>query len=139
MTNMLKCWKNTDASNLCDQALLRIGESVYTLGEATKDERKKGSQKLSMWRVERQYQVQVCGPDSPRPYYEWRNEVVEIPFEELIFSDGECIGIYHEDCVLLFDDPKTHRRPKWLGEFIIGPDRTFDAYDFYLLIQNELQ
>ena len=65
-------------------------------------------------------------------------DYVEIPFEELIFSDGECIGIYHEECVLLFGDPKTHRTPKWLGEFVTGPDSSVDVYDYYLLIQNEL-
>ena len=138
MYKTVKCYKNLALAEVGNRMVLHVGERFYLLTAATMDEIKKGNEFLAAWRVERQYRVQVCGPDSPRPYYDWRSEAVEIPFEELIFSDGECIGIYHEECVLLFGDPKTHRTPKWLGELITGPDSSVDVYDYYLLIQNEL-
>ena len=62
-----------------------------------------------------------------------------IPFEELIFSDGDCIGVYHEECVMIFADERTHERKKWLGEMITGPDRSVDIYDYYYLRTVDLQ
>ena len=126
-----KCWKITD--NSADGAVITIGDNHYTQQTATDMEMVDGELCLAEWVVEREYMVQSCGPDSPRAYCDWRSEMLEIPFEELVFCDGECIGICHNECVMLFDDESTHRRKKWLGEIITGPDMGIDVYDYYNL------
>ena len=136
MSNAKKCLKVHNLSELSEKESVRIGECDFSLQYATEREITIGERALVKWRVERLYEVQVCGPSAPRGYLDKRVEILTIPFEELIFRHGECIGIYHDGCAMLFDDEKTHLREKWIGEFITGPDRTYDAYDYYRLIKN---
>ena len=66
-----------------------------------------------------------------RVYYEMRSEFQNLSFEELIFSDGECIGVYHDELVFLFDDEKTRSQKKYLGSVPTGHDQEIDYYDYY--------
>lgn len=138
MADNMKCWKITDTANITEQPIIHIFSDSFALQDATDDEIKKGEICLTEWNIEREYRVQSCGPDSPNAYFDWRSEMQSIPFGELIFRSGECIGIYHEECVFLFDDEKTHRQKKWLGEWITGPDRSIDVYDYYNLKRAEI-
>ena len=132
----MKCWKSVHTPPIPEENALHIGDAVYVQMDATEEEIAEGSLCLSKWHVERLYEVQVCGPDSPRGHLERRTVTESVPFEALIFSDGKCIGIYYDECTMLFDDVDTHVQKKWLGEFITGPDRTYDAYDYYYLIKH---
>lgn len=132
----MTCWKNANSA-AAEEMILRIDETVYTPQAATEEEIEAGQLCLSQWRVERLYEVMVSGRGVDRPYIDWRSEPQEIPFAELIFCDGECIGICHMDCVLLFNDPATHKREHFLGEFVTGPDRSRYVYDYYCLKQAE--
>ena len=136
MTDNVKCWKIVATSDRGVQSLLRVGENTFSPQFADEEEKAEGLRLLTEWHVERLYEVQVCGPDAPRGYLDRRVEVQDIAFDELIFSGGKCIGIYHEECIMLFDDETTHRQEKWIGEFITGPDRTHDAYDYYYLVKS---
>ena len=136
MMNTAKCLKIANKPDRSTIDVILIGDCYFALQDATAKEVERGNAALEGWRVERQYQVQVCGPDSPKPYFDWRRETVTIPFDELIFLGGDCIGVCHEGCVMLFDDEKTHRQKKWIGEFVTGPDRGIDVYDYYELIKN---
>ena len=131
---MMKCWRPIERVNE-GQPTIQIGEDVYALQNATGEEMNAGNACLEQWRVELEYEVMVNEPSLPRPYLDWRRKPQDVPFEELIFCGGECIGVCHDGCIMLFDDPATHRREKFLGEFITGPDRTHIAYDYYYLIK----
>lgn len=136
----MKCWKNIDTFNTDDKPRLCIGEMVFAPTHATEEEIREGEARLGEWLVERQYQSQICGGSAgPTPYYERKGVPEEVSFDELIFFSGECIGIYHQELVMLFADENTHFQKKWIGEFIIGPDRTFDAYDYYVLKRKDQQ
>jgi len=131
----MTCWKNTAAAT--DQPTLQVNNTVFTPQTATEAEQQAGAGVLRQWRVERRYEVMVSGRGVDHPYIDWRSEPQEVPFEELIFCDGVCIGIYHAECVLLFDDPSTHEQEHFLGEFVTGPDRSRYVYDYYCLYKNE--
>ena len=134
----MNCWKNIDKSNAAADPILRIGEMLFTPASATEEEIREGEACIGEWTVERQYQSQVCGGSAgPTPYYERKGVTEDITLDELIFFDGECVGIYHEELIMLFGDENTHFQKKWIGEFIIGPDRTHDAYDYYVLKRQE--
>ena len=129
----MKCLKSANTIGHEAEAVIHIGGTAFTLQDATEDEVKVGNACLGEWQVVLEYDVQVCGPGISRPYYDKRYEVIEVGFDELIFAEGECVGIYHEEMIFLFTDESTHRQKKYLGEFIVGPDRTYDAYDHYVL------
>lgn len=135
----MKCWKITDEADAAGQAVIRVGTSTYALQDATEEEIWTGKIWQAVWCVEREYMVQVCGPDAPRGYWDRRSETERISFDELIFCGGECIGIYHNECTMLFDDENTHSQKKWLGEVITGPERSIDVYDYYNLKRSKLQ
>lgn len=130
----MKCWKN--ANTLPENGVQALTVGTYTLIQldATEEEIKAGNAALSEWTVVLRYQSQVCGGSAGmKPYYEWHDVPEEIPFEELISLDGEIVGVYHKELVMLFDDESTHFQKKFIGEFITGPDRTYCAYDDYVL------
>ena len=137
MTDDMKCWKVIDKSKVTDQTVIHIGTNMYALQVATKEEIKEGNICQKEWYVERQYEVQRCGLYSPRPYWEKRSEQQSILFEELIFCGGECMGIYHAECIMLFDNEKTHRQEKYLGEIPLGPESSHYLYDHYTLKEIE--
>ena len=105
--------------------------------DATAEEIERGNECLSRWSVVREYEVLVSGYSVSHSYLDRKGEQESVPFGELIFWDGECIGICHAECVFLFADEKTHFQKKYLGEFITGPDRTRDVYDHYVLKKSE--
>ena len=134
MENTLQCLKALACSDDTAESAVTIGETPYSLMAATDDEIKAGERALAAWRVVREYEVMVSGDrNASGSYIAWREEPQSVSFDELIFSSGECIGIYHEGCSLLFDDISTHRREKFIGEFITGPDRSRYVYDYYVL------
>lgn len=135
MADVMKCWKVTEDCADAEQAVMQIGADTYMLQDATAEEIEKGALCLREWGVELLYEVMVSGAGVERPYLDRKAKAESVPFDELIFRDGECIGIYHAACAMLFDDESTHFQKKWLGEFITGPDRTHDAYDYYRLIR----
>ena len=126
----LKCLKK---ANEGDTEAMRIGENLYNLQDATEDEVEAGTLCLNKWYVERKYKTQVCEPGRSSPYYDMRSENLEIRFEELIFSGGKCIGIYHDGLVFLIYNEKTYYQEKYLGEMPTGPDSGIDFYDYYYL------
>lgn len=128
-----KCWKITDKSKLFNKQNLQLGSNIYTLQTATDEELGKGILCLQQWKVEYQYEVQVCDSDSVHPHYDKKIELQDITFEELIFSNDECIGIFHKECLMLFDDENTHGHKKYLGEIPISHDQSHDVYDYYTL------
>jgi len=132
----MKCWKIIDKSKVAKQQVIHVGTNTYALQATTEEEIKEGSICQNEWCVERQYEVQVCGLDTPRPYWDKRSEQQSIPFEELIFCDGECLGIYHAECIMLFDNKKTHRQEKYLGEVPLGPESSHYEYEYYCLMEN---
>ena len=132
MATEWKCWKavaDVDGA----EAVLRIESDIYALREATADEVCVGRRCLENWYLLRKYKTQVCSPDHPRPYYDFKDEVCEIGFGELIVREGCCIGVYHEGLVFLFEQPSTHYRQKYLGEMPTGPDQAIEFYDYYYL------
>lgn len=131
-----KCWKIADAIDTTEQKTLRIGEDTYTLLSVTGKEIRVGTDRLCKWYVERKYKTQQCGGGLERPIYPMHSEMQKISFEELIFKGGECIGIYHDELVFLFDDEKTHFQQKYLGEMKISADQGIDFYDYYYLHSN---
>lgn len=133
MGNNRKCWKTADNADTAEQPIIHVGASTYSLQNATEEEIEKGNACLSEWSVELEYEVQVSGPGIPRAYLDTRTKSQSVSFDELIFRGGECIGIYHAELIMLFDDEGTHRQRKFIGEFITGPDRTHCAYDYYIL------
>ena len=131
MYKTMKCYKNVVLAEIGNGNLLHVNGSFYLTIVATLDEIERGNEALAAWQVERLYQVQVAGAGIPTPYFDWRSEPKTVSFEELIFHNGVCIGIFHEGLVFLFDDEATHRQEKFIGEFVTGPDRTVDVYDRY--------
>ena len=125
-----KCLKKATEA---DGKALRIGDTIYTLQDATEEETEAGKLCLDKWYVERKYKVQVCEPGRSRPYYDMKSEIHELSFEELILEGGECIGTYHDELVFLFDDEKTHYMQKYLGSMKISYDQEIDFYDYYYL------
>lgn len=125
-----KCLKKATEA---DDKALRIGDTIYTLQDATEDEIEAGKLCLEKWFVERKYKTQVCEPGRSRPYYDMKSEMHELSFEELIFDGGECIGAYHDELAFLFDDEKTHYIQKYLGEMKIRHDQGIVFYDYYYL------
>ena len=136
MEKTYQCWKETDVSDGSRQKTLHIGEDTYTLQEATGKEIRLGTDRLCKWYVERKYKTQQCGGGWERPNYPMHSEIQKISFEELIFKAGQCIGIYHDELIFLFDDEKTHFRQKYLGEMKISADQGIDFYDYYYLHAN---
>lgn len=134
MKNNVKCWKNIDKIEENWQKTIHVGSNDFALKVATEEEIKKGSACLKQWIVEKRYEVLTSGLNVSTPYINWKTERVEIAFEELIFYNGECVGICHEECIMLFNDKSTHLCKKFLGEFPTGPDRTRYVYDYYELM-----
>ena len=131
MKSNFKCWKITDGSDVADQKVLMIDKESYALLPATEEEVTAGKLCLDRWYVERKYKTQTAGLG--QVYYGMKSEIQELSFEELIFSNGECIGAYHDELVILFDNEKTHYREKYLGEMPTGPDQSISFYDYYYL------
>lgn len=128
----MTCWKNI-SSAAADETTVCVGDTIFAVQTATEKEIEAGHLCLTQWRVERLYEVMVSGHGVDRPYVDWRSEPQDVPFGELMFRDGACIGIYHAQCVMLFHDPTTHEQEKFVGEFITGPDRSRYVYDGYRL------
>ena len=126
-----KCLKQGN-EGVTDKAV-SIGENLYTLQEATEAEAEVGALCLSQWYVERKYKTQVCEPGRSQPYYDMKSEMHKLSFEELIFSDDECIGAYHDDLIFLFNDPKAHDQEKYLGSMKVSYDQEIYFYDYYYL------
>ena len=108
MKSNLKCWRVTDSSVVAEQKIIRIAEVTYTLQDASEEEIAIGTRCLNSWYLERKYKTQVCEPSRSTPYYDMKSELQELDFEELIFSNGACIGAYHDELIFLFGDEKTH-------------------------------
>lgn len=128
----LTCWKLADAS-VPESDALKIGDRLYTRQAPTELEISNGSHGLEVLYIERKYKTQVCSPDRPRPYYDYKIEEQELRFEELIFEDERCIGVYHEGLVFMIYDERTYRQEKYLGEMPTGPDQSISFYDYYCL------
>lgn len=128
-----KCWKMIDQEAVENQTIIHIGMHAYTLQRADQTEIAEGNSCLNEWQLHRQYEVQLCGPGSAHPYYEWRWETKTIPFENLIFAHGECIGIYYDECLMLFDHSRTHLHKRYLGEIPLGPESVHEVYEYYCL------
>ena len=120
MADNMKCLKATDGT-VADKTAINVGESTYSSQAANKEEIKEGYICRLRWRVMRQ-----CDGES---------EMQSIPFDELIFKNGKCIGIYHADIIMLFDDENTHEQKKWVGEVVTGHDQGYDVYETYSLIR----
>ena len=133
MKSNLKCWRITDGSDNAEQKTIQIAEVAYTLQDASEEEIAIGTRCLDSWYLERKYKTQVCEPGRSTPYYDMKSEMQELNFEELIFSNGACIGVYHDELVFLFGDEKTHYQQKYLGEMKISYDQGIDFYDYYYL------
>ena len=131
MKRNLKCWKRSVENDTKEQNILRIAGEAYTLQDATEEEAGLGALCLDQWYVERKYKTQVAGLG--QVYYDMRSEMQELCFEELIFSGGECIGVYHDALIFLFDEVKTHYQQKYLGEIPISYDQGIAFYDYYYL------
>lgn len=129
MENNFKCWKKVE-SEVKDN-ILRIDGEIYDLTEATEEEVENGNFCINNLYIERKYKTQVAGLG--KVYYDMRSENLEIRFEELIFSGGKCIGIYHDGLVFLIYNEKTYYQEKYLGEMPTGPDSGIDFYDYYYL------
>lgn len=128
----LTCWKLADAS-MSESDTLKIGDRLYTRQAPTELEISNGTHGLEVLYIERKYKTQVCSPDHPRPYYDYKIEEQELRFEELIFEDERCIGVYHEGLVFMIYDERTYRQEKYLGEMPTGPDQSISFYDYYYL------
>lgn len=131
MENLI-CWKLADAS-MSESDALKIGDKLYTRQAPTELEIDNGSYALSVLYIERKYKTQVSSPDRPRPYYDYKSEEQPIRFDELIFEDERCIGVYHEGLVFMIYDESTYCREKYLGEMPTGPDQSISFYDYYYL------
>lgn len=129
MADNYRCWKLAQACDDNEQKVLCIGDKIYTLQDVTGKEIRLGTDCLCKWFMDRKYKTQVAGLG--RVYYEIRSEFQNLSFEELIFSDGECIGVYHDELVFLFDDEKTRSQKKYLGSVPTGHDQEIDYYDYY--------
>lgn len=136
MANEYKCWQLAQEGDPGAQTVLRIAEEAYTQQEATGLQIRLGTDRLSKWCMERKYKTQQCGGDLVRPIYPLHGEMQQLAFETLIFRGGECIGVYHDGLVFLFDDEKTHYQKKYLGEMKISHDQGIDFYDYYYLQSN---
>ncbi len=121
MADKMKCWKIIDGFKVTQQLKILIDEKAYELQTATKEEIKEGYLCQLKWRV-----VRECDQEKV---------MQSVPFDELIFCDGKCIGIYHEEIIMLFDDERTHNQKKWLGEVTISHDQSYDVYEYYSLIR----
>lgn len=87
----MKCWKITDESKITDQKVIRIGVNAHTLQEADEEEIEDGTYCQPRWKILLQNPEQ-------------KNKLVSISFDELIFRDKECVGVYHEGNIMLFED-----------------------------------
>lgn len=128
-----KCWKLINDNYETNEKTLKISTNTFAQLIATEEEINIGEKILTIYDIEKEYKVQVCSPEHPRPYYEMRTIIETVPFEELIFDDNECIGICHEELVFLFNDIKKYNQAKYLGEMIVGPDNSISFYDYYHL------
>lgn len=136
MENNYRCWKLVQDGDAGEQKILRIDEDTYALRSATGEEIRLGTDRLCKWYVERKYKTQQSGGGLERPIYPMHSEIQKITFEELIFKGDECIGVYHDELIFLFDDEKTHYQEKYLGEMKISADQGIDFYDYYYLHSN---
>ena len=71
-----KCWKITEKSKITKKPNIQINSNIYTLQTATKEELDEGNLCLKQWKVEYQYDAQVCGPDSIHPHYDKKIELL---------------------------------------------------------------
>ena len=131
MENNFKCWKEIDASNVTEQMVLSISGGTYALLPASKKDIEIGTPCLNWWYIEKKYKTQIAGLG--QVYYDIKSEIQKLLFEELIFKGTECIGVYHDELIFIFDDNKTHYQEKYLGEMPTGPDQGIDFYDYYYL------
>lgn len=131
MESVFKCWKPVSEGDSTDERVIKIDGAAYTLQDATEEEIENGRFCLENLCIERQYKTQVAGLG--RVYYDMRSEMPKIGFEELIFGDGKCIGVYHAELIFLIYHEKTHYQKKYLGEMITGPDRSVEFYDHFYL------
>ncbi|MBQ8896681.1 MAG: hypothetical protein IJY88_07825 [Clostridia bacterium] len=99
--------------------------------DATEAEIEAGTRCLEKWYVLKKYKKQVAGLHRNVPAYIIEMEDHELSFEELIFMDGKCIGVYHDELVFLFDNKNTHHQEKYMGELPTGHDQSITFIDYY--------